>query len=219
MRTNETRLHPLVLAAACAVLMAAVPARAQTPNPGVFVNAPEGTVTVYQRKSEGSYGVYDGPVRWVVGRQEWNGRTLIASVSQRHGISLLDPATHGTVANLTSDGRPMYAYNPPLSYDWPLAVGKSWKVVAEMTIYQPPGVMPLVVEYKVDALEDVTVPAGTFKAFKVVSKNSFGETEQVWTVPSLGLSTVKVIRDRPPTHPLGAAHLEGVLVSREAPKQ
>lgn len=219
MRTNETRLHPVVLAAACAVLMAAVPARAQTPNPGVFVSPPEGSVTVYQRKSEGSYGVYNGPVRWVMGRQDWNGRMLVSSVSERHGIALLDPVSHGTVAQLASNGKPMYTFNPPLTYDWPLTVGKSWKVVAEMTTYQPPGVMPITVEYKVEALEDVTVPAGSFKAYKVVSVNSFGETEQVWTVPSIGLRTVKVIRDRAAMHPLGPGHQEGVLVSQEAPKQ
>ena len=65
---------------------------------------------------------------------------------------------------------------------------------------------------KVDAYEDVTVPAGTFKAYKLTTRNSFGEVEQLWTVPSLGLSTLKVIRDRPASQDQRAACRLRVLV-------
>lgn len=203
----------LVLAAALGL----APVQAQTTDPGVFVSVPEGTLVVYQRKSEGSYGSYEGLVRWEQGRREWNGRTLVSASSERHGASLMDPQTHGTVVQIAPNGQPAYAFNPPLTYDWPLAVGKRWTVVSEMTMYQPPGVSPITVNGQVEAYEDVTVPAGRFKAFKVVSVNSFGETETVWTVPSLGLSSVRTIRERAPTHPMGPGRQEGVLIERTLP--
>jgi hypothetical protein len=214
MTTTLQRLRPLVLASACAALLAGLPVVAQNAALGEFVATPDGTVAVYHRKSEGSYGAYDGQVRWVKGKREWNGRWLASIASERHGIQLLDPVTHGVVVQMNSSGQPLYSFHPPLSYDWPLAVGKSWTVVSEMTTYQPSGVRSLTVNYKVEALEDVTVPAGTFKAFKVVSTNSFGETEQVWTVPSIGLSSARVIRERSSQHPLGPGRQEGVLLSR-----
>jgi hypothetical protein len=219
MKTTLQLIRPLVLASACAALLAGMPAGAQTVNPGVFVSSPDGTVTVYQRKSEGSYGVYDGQVRWVKGKREWNGRMLASATSERHGISLMDPVTHGVVVQMNNSGQPAYSFNPPLAYDWPLTVGKTWTTVAEMTTYLPPNMVSLTVNYKVEAWEDVTVPAGTFKAFKIVSTNSFGETEQVWTVPSLGLSSAKVIRERSAQHPLGPGRQEGVLLSRTVPPE
>lgn len=214
------RLHfaPLALAAVLACTAPTVGAQA-TSQPGVFVPAPEGTVLVYQRKSEGSYGQYEGPVRWTIGQRDWNGRKLVSSTSERHGIQLLDPGNHAIVAQLSSDGQPLMSFNPPMAYEWPLAVGKAWRGVYELTRYTPPMLSSLTIDYKVETLEEVSVPAGRFMAYKVVTTNSLGETDQTWTVPSLGIGTLKVVRDRPANHPLGPGHLEGVLVSRSLPPQ
>lgn len=217
MRAFRT-LSAIAAAATLALSFTALPATAQT-DPGQFVAAPQGTATVYQRKSSGSYGTYEGPVRWVLGQRDWNGRTLTSATSERHGIQLMDPQTHGVVAQLSSAGEPAYTFNPEIRWELPLAVGKTWTSIHEMTQYATARVVPMTVTFTVDAYEDVTVPAGTFKAFKLTSRNSFGEVEQVWTVPSLGLSSVKVIRDRPTTHPLGIGHQEGVLMSRTLPPQ
>jgi hypothetical protein len=215
MRAFRT-LSAIAAAATIALSFTALPVAAQT-DPGQFVSAPRGTVTVYQRVSTGSYGTYEGPVRWVMGQRDWNGRAVMSATSERHGIQLMDPKNHGLVAQLTSAGAPMYTFNPEIRYEWPLSVGKTWTSVHEMTTFMPPGVLSMTYTVQVDAYEDVTVPAGTFKAFKLTTRNSFGEVEQIWTVPSLGLSTLKVIRDRPATHPLGAGHLEGQLTSRTVP--
>lgn len=217
MRAFRT-LSTLAAAATIALSFAALPAAAQT-NPGQFVSAPQGTVTEYQRVSSGSYGTYEGPVRWVQGMREWNGRMLVSATSERHGIQLMDPQTHGVVAQLSSAGQPGYTFNPDIRWQLPLEVGKTWTSTHEMTQHAAGRVVPVTFTFTVDAYEDVTVPAGTFKAFKVSSRNSFGEVEQVWTVPSLGLGNVKVIRDRPATHPLGIGHLEGVLTTRMVPPQ
>lgn len=212
---------PAALALACAGFCA-VPAFAQA-DPGQWVAAPEGSVFVYHRQSTGSYGVYDGPVSWTVGRRDWNGQPLTSWASTTHGAQLLDPKTHGVVVQLNRKGDPSYTYDPPIALDWPLAVGKSWTSVHQMTIhtqtapYAPAGSSPLTMQFKVEALEDVTVPAGTFKAYKVVQTTSFGEVDQVWSAPAQGIATVKRIADRPASHPLGAGHLEALLTSRATP--
>lgn len=213
-----TRIPFPLLAAAAALMsgLATAPAVAQTGS-GPFVSAPDGTVTVYERKSQGSYGSFEGPVTWTQSRRDWNGRTLVASTSQGFGTQLLDPQTHGVVAQLSNAGEPAYTYDPPVAYRFPLEVGNAWSSTHQMTAHARQAVMPLVMNFKVEAVEDVTVPAGTFKAWKVVSTDSFGETQQVWVVPSLGLPTLKRINDRPASHPLGAGHLEGVLASRVLP--
>lgn len=200
------------------VALAAVPLQGHAQgDPGQFVSPPEGATFTYQRKSQGSYGNYDGPVTWTVGRRDWNGRALVSFASTTHGTQLLDPLTHSVAVQLNVAGQATYSYDPAIGYPWPLAVGKSWSTVHGMTMYKPPNTASLTYNGKVEALEDVTVPAGTFKAFKLVTSNSFGEVEQVWTAPALGISTVKRISDRPATHPLGAGHLEGVLTSRSTP--
>ena len=52
-------------------------------------------------------------------------------------------------------------------------------------------------------LGDVTVPAGTFKAYKVVTTNNLGEVETIWTSPNDGVVIVKRNVVRPATHPQG----------------
>lgn len=213
----KSKTAPLGLMAAIALAAPVGWAQQTAADPGRFVSAPAGTQTTYHRKSEGSYGVFDGLVTWTLGRRDWNGRALVSSSSERHGIQLMEPDSHGVVVQLTSAGEPAMSFNPPVTYDWPLAVGKQWRSMHEMTQYAPPAVRPIAFESKVEALETVTVPGGTFSAYKVVTRSSFGEVEQNWVVPSLGLMPVKVVRDRGPNHPLGPGHLEGVMVARTGP--
>ncbi len=132
-------------------------------------------------------------------------------------MQLMNLKNHGFIAQLTATADPAYAFNPEIRWEWPLAVGKTWTTVHAMTQYMPPRSVSVTCSFQVDAHEDVTVPAGTFMAYKLISRNSFGEVEQIGTAPPLGIGTLKVIRDRPTTHPLGAGHLEGVLTSCTAP--
>ena len=64
---------------------------------------------------------------------------------------------------------------------------------------------------------DVTVPAGTFKAFKLHWTNNLGETEVRWVSPADGIPTVKRRVERPASHPQGAGVLEADLLSRVLP--
>ena len=214
------KIRRFAIAAAGALLAwswAPAPALAQA-DAGRYDAAPLGTVTTYHRKSSGSYGNFDGTVTWTTGREEWSGRMLTSSRSPTHGAQLLDPHSGGLVAQLLPSGKPGYSFDPPVTHQWPLAAGKSWRSVHGMTTFAPPGALSVTFEVKVESHEDVTVPAGIFKAFKVVSASSFGEVERTWNVPALGGLVVKRIADRPASHPLGAGHAEGVLLTRTLPR-
>ena len=72
-------------------------------------------------------------------------------------------------------------------------------------------------QWKVESWGDVTVPAGTFKAYKVVSTNQLGETETRWVSPSNHLSMVKRHVERTAAHPQGAGVLDAELLSVKLP--
>jgi hypothetical protein len=105
---------------------------------------------------------------------------------------------------LDAAGRPAMRYEPPLGYDWPLAVGKSWVQDIQLTVGANTRV-PMKASWTVEAYEDVTVPAGTFKAWRVVMTDNFGFKQTTWSVPEqLGVYARRV-SERPASHPQGGA--------------
>ena len=69
--------------------------------------------------------------------------------------------------------RPLMRYDPPLGYDFPLEVGKTWTQDITLTVGGTTKV-PMKANWTVEADEDVTVPAGTFKAWRVSFTDNFG---------------------------------------------
>jgi len=187
--------------------------------PGAWVSPTTGTVTTYQRQSNGSFGTVRTQVVWTVEAERvWEGRRVVPSVSPQAGTSLYDAQTHGFVAQLGPDGKPAVSFDPPIVLQLPLAVGSSWSSKHTLTSYARQARMPYEVTFKVEAYEDVTVPAGTFKAFRVATKDSFGELDTRWYVPSDHGLLVKRVTERPAAHPQGTGRLEGQLLSRTQPK-
>jgi len=74
--------------------------------------------------------------------------------------------------------------------------------------------LPVTVQGRIESWGDVTVPAGTFKAFKLVWADSLGEVESRWVETEQGIGTVKRTVLRLPSHPAGPGHLEAELLSR-----
>lgn len=186
--------------------------------PGVYVNNPQGTEFTYLRKSSGSYGAADGPVHWKLGTAQWQGRTLVASVSPEAGSNLLDPANHALMATLNTAGKPVNSFEPGLGFRYPMAVGQTWTDKIQLTLHARGQTIPYEVRYTVEAFEPVTVPAGTFQAYRVSTVDSMGEKTTQWTAPYLGLNTVKRILERPATHPAGAGQLVGELSAFVKPR-
>jgi hypothetical protein len=178
---------------------------------------PMGTVVTFHRTSSGSLGNFDGQVVWTYAPATWQGQPAISFGAPQAGVSLHEPRSFGMVAALNAAGQPQYSFDPPMNYEWPLAVGKAWRSQLTMTRYPSGQQVPMTIEGKVEAWEDVTVPAGTFKAYRMTWSNSFGEVETRWLNPMEGLATIKRHVERPATHPQGAGVLDAVLLSKVAP--
>jgi hypothetical protein len=189
---------------------------ATTP-PGAYVPLPDGTVSVYHRTSTGSYGNADGAVSWNHQSGPWQGSPALLAVSPQAGTNVMDPHTHQLLAVLNVAGQPVNSFNPPIGPRYPLEVGQAYAVKSQMTLHARNTTVPYEVNYRVEAYESVTVPAGTFMAFRLRYSDNFGETFTVWTAPAQGIATVKRVLHRPATHPQGAGHPEGVLTSVKRP--
>ncbi|MGH9461125.1 MAG: hypothetical protein ACRD1X_07895 [Vicinamibacteria bacterium] len=117
-------------------------------------------------------------------------------------VFLFDKATHSWVGTLR-DGKERSSASPnDGSGSSPLWVGKTWP--ASFTYYdRERGRSFSNVSYwwKVAAHEDVTVPAGTFKAFRLEGSNPFSSVT-LWYAPSIKL-IVKRIYERGAGHYLG----------------
>lgn len=114
-------------------------------------------------------------------------------------------------------GKPTLSFEPPIDYQWPLQVGKAWTAENTVTVHPAGNPVKTRTDYRVESWGDVTVPAGTFKAFKLRWTNNLGETEVRWVSPANGLSTVKRHVERPATHPQGAGVLDAELLTRVLP--
>lgn len=182
-----------------------------------IADSPMGTVSTFHRKSSGSLGNFDGQVVWTQRPGTWQGRPVVVVAAPQAGANLHDPGKHGLVAVLGSSGAPQMAFDPPIDYQWPLQVGKTWSSQHMVTLYPSGTTVPMRFDYQVESWGDVTVPAGTFKAFKLRWTSSSGETEVRWVGPADGLPTIKRHVERPPSHPQGAGVLDAELLSRVLP--
>lgn len=212
------RRHLLVLSTAAGLLAVLGAGCATAPPAGERIAAPPmGTVTTYHRKSAGSLGTYDGRVVWTHAPGNWQGRPMVAFGSAQ-GISLHDPQSMALVAVLSAAGQPQVSYDPPMDYDWPLEVGKTWTSTNTVTQHASGRTVPVTTTFTVESWGDVTVPAGTFKAWKLVWRNNFGEVETRWVGVADRLATVKRHVERPATHPQGAGVLDAELLSVQVPR-
>ncbi|MGL6109791.1 MAG: hypothetical protein ACRC2B_06770 [Rubrivivax sp.] len=185
-----------------------------------FVAAPAGTVSTYYRRSSGSFGTVDGPVSWTRVDREWQGKPVYAAVSPQAGTTLHDPASNnfGMFAMLNRSGEPVFSFEPPVGYRYPLKVGNEWSSKHTMTTYPGRETRPYDLSYKVEAYEPITVPAGTFQTYRILITDNFGQVDRYWISPETGIPTIKRTQMRPATHPQGAGQLEGELISLTVPK-
>jgi hypothetical protein len=96
-------------------------------------------------------------------------------------------------------------------------VGKAWSAGYQVTLHASGRTVASTITGKVESLDVVTVPAGTFKAYKVVWSTNLGESETRWISPADGIATVKRHVERPASHPQGAGVLDAELLSQVRP--
>lgn len=134
---------------------------------------------------------------------------------------MFDAVTHNWMACL-KDGEILASVSPHDGwYAWPLEVGKRWRsnYVWTDNVIHPEWSGPSWHERTVVAWEEVTVPAGTFMAYKIVrTKTSWETTTEdtniAWYAPEFG-GVVKVISVRGTKDGYGSAEHRSEAVSRD----
>jgi hypothetical protein len=176
------------------------------------VALPVGSSWVQTQTDTGSYGNGNSAHSWqVVGDRDWQGRKVGAIQGGQLTI-LFDPASTKWIA-FQSGGKPVLSWDPPIGWDFPLTVGSTWSTKHKFTIYAAKRTVPLEVKFNVEAYEEVTVPAGTFRTFRIHTVDNLGNDNVTWWSPEIGLF-IKRIQTRTAKSAAGPGTRETQLVSQ-----
>ena len=155
----------------------------------------------------------DAPV-WNVGdywrfvysdKKEWQYKVIkieedLYIIEDLYGIDkpCFDKKTLLMVAYINPGGRKIKTGTPSIFYfDFPIYIGKKWKKMMSTIPLRGSTEVNYLNEYQVISYEDVVVPAGTFKAFKIEIKqtnytiSAFGKVH-IWYSPEVK-SIIKVM--------------------------
>ena len=169
--------------------------------------------------------------RWITRSSDQTGRTWTTTwnvleegsyqgmpayrVSDQLNTLVYDKATRNWMATPRWDEELLAASPHNGFFDWPLQVGKWWISTYAYQDYQRGRRVPRVqTTWQVDAYEDVTVAAGTFKAFRLHGRAP-ATYWTIWYAPELKL-VVKELQERTARHFLGPGKIVTELV-RHAP--
>lgn len=174
-----------------------------------------GSKWVVLQKDSGSYGATSQQITYV--RLEdltWQGRAVRA-YSDGSNTRYVDTSTGETVA-VVQGTTVLESFDPGVGWNWPLWIGKSWSSTLRYTDHARGRTLNPQFSYKVEAEEDIAVPAGKFKAIRIMSDADRGAlVTSTWWSPEIGL-TVKARAQRSPQHYLGPGVRETELVSYDA---
>jgi hypothetical protein len=207
MTTFSHKLHAAAAGLAVAMLMGGC--GLVEPKTERYVAPPLGTTWVTARQDTGSYGPGSGKVDGKRGERMYQGTQAI-TFEAADGTVVASP--EGTWFGVFMGDAPVMTWDPPLHWQWPLEVGKVWTREQRVTFHAAKRTVPYTLTQKVEAYEDVTVPAGTFKAFKVSTKTSLGDENLVWFSPEHGIFVKQSLR-RTANHAQGAGTREIELLS------
>ena len=173
--------------------------------------AAPGSSYVTQERNSGSFGTQNvrNTVK-VVGERMWQGRKVFMYDGTLRQV-MTEPQSGAWIA-MTKDDAPVLSFDPPVGWDYPLYVGKTGTGKYRFTVHATKQSGDFERTWRVDAYEDVTVPAGTFKCYKVFSSDTTGNENVVWWSPELG-TFVKQNNRRTEKHGAGAGTNDVELVS------
>ena len=174
-----------------------------------YVAPPIGSTWVTARRDTGSYGSGSVQLASTMGEQMWQGRKLNAYQGQEQTL-LAQP--DGRWVAFVKGNTSLISYDPPAGWQHPLEVGKTATQKFTMTIHAAKRTIPIESTYTVVAFEDITVPAGTFKVFRVRSTDNAGNENLNWFSPELGLFVKSSLR-RTAKHAQGPGTRETELIS------
>jgi hypothetical protein len=173
--------------------------------------------TIYERdiRQTGSFGKTFLEVSKYVGMRQVMGRPM--HVHERStGQSSMVVAEGQWVGQFKGDA-PIFTFDPPHGISLPVKVGKTESREVRLTLHGQNRVVPFKASWKVEAYEDVTVRAGTFKAFRVAYEDSAGTQGTWWRDPKNGIF-VKWSARRTEKHAAGPGTQEGELLKINLPR-
>lgn len=177
-----------------------------------YVAPPVGSTWVSARRDTGSFGSANVQLPGkFLGERMWQGRMLNGFESPE-ATTLAIPVSGEFVA-VVKGNAPLITWEPPIGWNWPLEVGKTWTKSTRLTNHVTKQTTALDYTQKVEAFEEITVAAGTFKTFKVSTVNTIGDESVNWFSPDLGIF-VKQSLKRTAKHPQGPGTREIELVSQ-----
>lgn len=174
-----------------------------------YIAPPVGTTWMNAVHSTGSYGSGSRQVPGKRGERMWQGSQVVTFDG---GMGTILARPDGSWLGVYKDDTPVTTWDPPLHWQWPLEVGKTWTREQRVTFYAAKRTIPYQVTQKVEAYEDVTVLAGTFKTFKVSTVTSLGDDNLLWFSPQLGVF-VKQSNKRTAQHAQGPGTQSTELIS------
>ena len=132
-------------------------------------------------------------------------------VTDQTQVLVYDKATRNWMATLRGEEQRFSASPHNGNFAWPLQVGKWWVSNYVYEDHQRQRRFPRVqFTWRVEAYEDVSVPAGTFKAFRLTGRNPFNFST-IWYAPEARL-IVKEVHERFAGHFLGHGKVVTELV-------
>jgi hypothetical protein len=171
-----------------------------------YVAPPIGSTWSNVRSDTGSYGSARVLLTGKMGEQKYN-------AFENEELTLLARANGDWVTQVRGS-TPLITWDPPVGWEWPLEVGKTWTKKSSITIHAAKQTIPFEYTNKVESYENVSVAAGTFGAFKISSFDTLGNENIAWFAPDLGI-TVKSILKRTAKHSQGAGTREIELLSQK----
>jgi hypothetical protein len=196
--THALRLFGLACCVAAVAGCASGPPKAER-----YIAPPVGASWKVQVSSTGSFGNASRAEQQVSMRDVMVEGKPYHRFDTGNGATLQNDSV-GLFMVLGPGDRPVMRYDPPLGYEFPLEVGKTWTQDIALTVGGTTK-LPLKAQWKVEAYEDVSVPAGTFKAWRIVFTDNFGFKQTTWSMPETAGVYAKRINERPSTHPQGGA--------------
>ena len=173
-----------------------------------------GSTYVNAVRNTGSYGNVNAEQRIrVAGERMLQGRKVFVYENTTTGLRVVTDADSGRWIGFFKGDAPLQTWDPPIGYNHPLAVGASWSRKHRFTDHVKKIDTEFTATWKVESLEDVTVRAGTFKAYKVAYTDDIGNENVQWLSSELGIF-VKQSNRRSAKHRLGAGTFESELVQR-----
>ena len=135
----------------------------------------------------------------------WQGKEVYAF--EGSGLTTLMTKENTKFIVVLKGDTPVTTWDPPLGWQWPIEVGKSWTSRTKQTNHAAKTAIDLEYTQTVEAYETITIPAGTYQTFRIRTSNSLGDENVQWWSPDTGIFMKQSLR-RSAKHPAGAGTRE-----------